>query len=86
VGVLVLLVLLSVGGGGWYVYTGHINTGRPCKRCQGLGFKKLIGSTYVQCKKCDGYGLVLRRAARHVQRKRGRAGKRTRPPRVVTFR
>jgi DnaJ-class molecular chaperone len=80
---IVLLVLLSSGGGGWYAYTGYLRPARTCKKCKGLGFKRFVGNTYTQCRKCGGYGKILRPAARHVARKRARAGK---PVRVVNAR
>lgn len=78
----IVLFLLS-GGGGWYAYTGYLRVARTCKRCQGLGFKRFIGGTYLPCKKCDGFGQILRPAARHVRRRRARAGK---PARLVNAR
>jgi DnaJ-class molecular chaperone len=73
---IVLLLLLSGGGGGWYVYTGYIRPARTCKKCNGLGFKRVIGRAYTECKKCDGYGWNFRPAARHVRRNRPPASRR----------
>jgi DnaJ-class molecular chaperone len=69
------LFLLAGGGGGWYVYTGYISPARTCKKCNGLGFRQLIGRAYTECRKCDGYGWTFRPAARHVRRRRDQASK-----------
>jgi hypothetical protein len=75
---IVIVLLLVLAGGGWYVYTGYLRPARACRKCRGLGFRPFIGRTYTECRRCGGYGRVLRPAARHVAHKRARPGKRGR--------
>jgi hypothetical protein len=75
---LAIVLILLVLGGGWYGYTGYLRPARFCGKCKGLGFKPFVGRTYTECRKCRGYGRLLRPAARHVARRRARAGKRVR--------
>jgi DnaJ-class molecular chaperone len=76
-----LIVLLIASGSGWYGWTGYIRTGKKCRRCNGLGFEPNRGlfsrSTYKECGRCHGYGRTQTAAARHRDRRRQRAGKRS---------
>jgi hypothetical protein len=70
----VVLFLFGIaGGGGWYVWTGHISRRKGCRSCGGYGYKArrgLLSTGVIPCRTCDGEGEVLRFAARRVQRRR----------------
>jgi DnaJ-class molecular chaperone len=77
----VLILAILAASGGWYGWTGYIRTGKKCGRCNGLGFEPrrsfFSNSAYKECSRCHGYGRVQTAAARHRDRRRQRAGKRT---------
>lgn len=71
---LILLLMGTAGGGGWYVWTGHVHRRKPCRACGGFGYQPRRGLLSIgavkTCPRCDGEGEVFRLAARHVQRRR----------------
>jgi DnaJ-class molecular chaperone len=71
------LALLLIGGGGtgswWYVNT-RLKPTRPCKPCEGTGYRPIRFShgKYRRCAACEGRGKVLTWAARQRMNRAGR--------------
>jgi DnaJ-class molecular chaperone len=75
-----LILIALMAGSAYWELTAHVFRTKKCRRCRGLGFIPaglLSGllSSYKPCGRCQGYGRVHRTAARHVARRRQRAGR-----------
>jgi hypothetical protein len=74
--ILVLVLVILLGGTGYYGATSCSRKTKPCPKCAAEGYRRAIFSLYRQCRRCGGTREVPKyAAARHRARRAMRAVK-----------